>query len=303
MIVILTALPVEQQAVLEHLVDVEVHPHRAGTLFDVGSPAGRSATRVALGVTGPGTLGAAALTERAITEFSPRAVMFVGVAGGLRSWLEIGDVVVGTKIHAYHGGRSEDHAFLVRPRSWDASHELEQVARRLPRSDAWYGGLAGPGEGVAPSVHFEPIAAGDVVLNSGTSPVATRIRENFNDAVAIEMESSGFAIAGHLSGSVPMVTIRSISDHADGTKELTDGRGSQRIAARNAAAFAVALAAAIDEAAGARNDQQSEAEPGNADAGGEAVRVSNVAQGNARVGQQFGVNHGGVTLTWGADSR
>ncbi|MBB5908170.1 nucleoside phosphorylase [Actinoalloteichus hymeniacidonis] len=252
-------------------------------------------------MTGPGTLGAAALTERAIAEFSPQAVMFVGVAGGLRSWLEIGDIVVGTKIHAYHGGRSEDHAFLVRPRSWDVSHELEQVARRLPRRDSWYSRLPDSGAGITPAVHFEAIAAGDVVLNSGTSAVAQRIRENFNDAVAVEMESSGFALAGHLSGSVPMVTIRSISDHADGTKEASDSRGSQRIAARNAAAFAVALAEAVQQVVRTEERDRPKSQPHASK--GELGSISNIAQGNAQVGQQIGVSNGATSLTWGMGSK
>jgi adenosylhomocysteine nucleosidase len=297
MIVIQTALAVEQQAVLEHLVDVEVHKHPAGTLFDVGSLAAQPSRRIALGVTGPGTLPAAALTERAIAEFAPSAVMFVGVAGGLRPWLEIGDVVVATKVYAYHGGRSEDDEFLVRPRSWEISHELEQAARRLPRRNAWHALLPDAGEAITPEVHFDPIAAGDVVLNSTTSPLAEKIRRNFNDAVAIEMESSGFALAGHLSGRVSTVTIRSISDRADGTKAATDRQGSQRIAARNAAAFAIALAAAIDEETtdgSAEDDGTGTQAPNHAP----RVRNTNVAHKGAHVGQQNGVNTGDFHLTW-----
>ncbi|WP_229796398.1 5'-methylthioadenosine/S-adenosylhomocysteine nucleosidase family protein [Saccharothrix coeruleofusca] len=280
---ILTALQVEQRAVLEHLVDVEPHRHAAGTIFDVGTLAGQRNRRVALGVTGPGALGAATLTERAFAEFSPSAMMFVGVAGGLRDWLEIGDVVVATKVYSYHGGRSEDEEFLVRPRAWEISHAVEQTARRLPRDNAWAAALP-----ETPGVHFEAIAAGDVVLNSTTSPVARKIRRNFNDAVAIEMESSGFALAGHLSGKVPMVTVRAISDRADGTKSTTDREGGQRVAARNAAAFAVALAAALDD---------DETPGGTAGAPGNAptlptIRSTSVARDNAHVGQQIGVNFG-----------
>lgn len=292
MIVILTALPVEQRAVLEHLVDVEAHRHAAGTIFDVGSLATRRDRRIALGVTGPGALGAATLTERAFAEFSPSAMMFVGVAGGLRDWLEIGDVVVATKVYSYHGGRSEDDEFLVRPRAWEISHALEQTARRLPRDNSWCAALP-----EVPSVHFEAIAAGDVVLNSTTSPVAQKIRRNFNDAVAIEMESSGFALAGHLSGKVPMVTVRAVSDRADGTKSTTDREGGQRVAARNAAAFAVALAAALDDGGTAEAPRQP------SPASLPTIRNTNTARDNARVGQQIGVNLGALGAGWTGEDR
>lgn len=299
MIVILTALPVEEQAVLEHLVDVEVHKHAAGTLFDVGALASKPERRIAVGVTGPGALSAATLTERAFAEFAPSAMMFVGIAGGLRSWLEIGDVVVASKVYAYHGGRSEDDEFLVRPRAWEISHAVEQVARRLARGNAWHSHISGRDGEPDPAVHFEAIAAGDVVLNSTSSPLAQKIRRNFNDAVAIEMESSGFALAGHLSGKVPMVTVRAISDRADGTKAATDGKGAQRIAARSAAAFAVALAAALDDQTGepARNSQPK----GLPDL--PSIRNTNNARDHARVGQQMGVNLGPIRAGWtGGDS-
>ncbi|MFS8097895.1 5'-methylthioadenosine/S-adenosylhomocysteine nucleosidase [Lentzea alba] len=275
MIVILTALPVEQEAVLEHLVGVREHRHELGTLFDVGTLPGHPGREVAVGVTGQGTLAAAALTERAIAEFSPAAVLFAGIAGGLRPWLEIGDVVVGTKVYAYQGGKSEDAEFLARPRSWDISHELEQVARRVHRARAWH---ADP----APEVCFEAIAAGDVVLNSTTSSVADALHRNYNDAVAVEMESAGFALAGHLAGRVPTAAVRGISDRADGTKSTTDRNGGQLLAARNAAAFAVALAAAVQD--NGSSAKASEPLP--------QVHNQNIAQTGANVGQQIGVNTG-----------
>lgn len=292
MIVILTALAVEQEAVLEHLVDVREHRHVQGTLFDVGGLVGDPGRKVALGVTGQGTLAAAALTERAIAEFSPAAVLFVGIAGGLKSWLEIGDVVVGTKVYAYHGGKSADAEFLVRPRAWEISHELEQVARRVHRARTWHTPL---GETQAPEAYFEAIAAGDVVLDSATSPVADALRRNYNDAAAVEMESAGFALAGHLAGRVATATVRGISDHADGSKAVTDGRGSQRLAARNAAAFAVALAAGIHDDSGENGAPAAKAEAKPLP----PVSIGSFTQKGGTVGQQNGVNTGDFHMNLG----
>ncbi|MFD1148990.1 5'-methylthioadenosine/S-adenosylhomocysteine nucleosidase [Saccharothrix hoggarensis] len=287
MFVILTALNIEHQAVFEHLTDVHERTC-SGTLFEVGTLATRPDRQVALGVTGAGTTTAATLTERARTEFSPTAMLFVGVAGGLRDWLEIGDVVAATKVYSHHGARSEDAGDLARPRSWDASHALEQRARRLPRGDAWYSYLPDGGEHVRPGVHFDPIAAGDVLLNSRTSSLAQALRTNYNDAVAIEMESSGFAHAAHLSGNVPTMTIRGISDHADGNKAASDRAGTQLLAARNAAAFAIALIAALDDASG----QEGRGPTPAAGPSMPTIHNTNSASGNARVGQQVGVQLG-----------
>jgi nucleoside phosphorylase len=287
MIVILTALNVEQDAVLEHLVDVEERRHASGTVFDIGTLAGHPGHRVAVGITGPGTTTAAVLTERAKAEFSPAAMMFVGVAGGRSGKLAIGDVVVGTKIYSYQGGRSQDDGFRVRPRAWEISHRLDQTARRLLRRDAWYDFLPQDAREQHPKVAFGPIAVGDVVLDSTTSELARRIDESYNDAIAVEMEGSGFAHAAALSDQLPVVVVRGISDRADGTKRATDREDNQPVAARNAAAFAVALAAALDP-----EQPAGHAEP--AHPALPVVHNRNVARDNAQVGQQIGVNFGAI---------
>ncbi|WP_261569905.1 5'-methylthioadenosine/S-adenosylhomocysteine nucleosidase family protein [Frankia gtarii] len=295
MIVLLTALSVEHDAVRDLLTNVVQRTCAGGTIFEVGELAAHPGRKVALSVTGTGALPAATLTERALTEFKPTAVLFVGIAGGLCDWLEIGDVVVATKIQAYQGGRSEDDEFLIRPNAWLVSHELEQIARRLPRDPRWRAGLPTASGANAPAVHFEAVAAGDIVLNSRTSAEAERIRRSFNDAVAIEMESAGFAQAGHLHGRVSMATIRAISDRADGTKSTTDSRGAQRLAATSAAAFATALAAAINEPGEVDHSPRSERRTVPVDPG--TVHNSNVNH-NGWVGAQLGVNTGNFRLTW-----
>ncbi|BAD59270.1 5'-methylthioadenosine/S-adenosylhomocysteine nucleosidase [Nocardia farcinica] len=289
MIVILTALGVEQDAVLEHLVDIDVHKHDAGTLFDVGAIAGHPEHRVAVGVTGAGTTTAAALTERARSEFAPSAMMFVGVAGGLRDWLAIGDVVVGTKVYSYQGGRSEDDEFLVRPRAWELSHRLDQLARRLRRGNSWYTFLPERARTADPEVYFEPIAVGDAVLNSKKSEIARRIRSSYNDAIAVEMEGSGFAHAAALADQVPAVVIRGISDHADGMKASADRAGGQAIAAGNAAAFAIALATALDPEPGSVSARSAAATPTLP-----TIHNELIARDRAQVGKQIGAQ-----FNWG----
>lgn len=79
LVVILTALNLEYQSVRERLVDLRLHLHKSGTRFEVGVVKGTSC-RVALGLTSKGNQSSAVIAERAIQEFSPVAVLFVGVA-------------------------------------------------------------------------------------------------------------------------------------------------------------------------------------------------------------------------------
>ncbi|QYN22941.1 5'-methylthioadenosine/S-adenosylhomocysteine nucleosidase [Amycolatopsis sp. DSM 110486] len=286
MIVILTALDIEHGAVRARMTGVEQRSHRAGTLFDVGTLDDWPGCTVALAVTGMGNITAAALAERAVAEFSPAAILFVGVAGSLREWLQLGDVIVADKVYAYQGGRSVDEGLLSRPRAWELSHRADQIARSLKRDGTWSRSLSAESQGNTPRVHLGPIAAGDVVLDSRLSDVAELLRKNYNDAVAVEMESAGLALAGHLNENIPAVTIRGISDHAGGEKELTDREGWQGPASRNAAAFAVALAAALDD--GRDGEGRAKEEP----AVPPSPSPTMIARDNARVGQQIGINHG-----------
>lgn len=282
MIVILTALEVEYAAVRRQLTGLRPHRHAAGTMFELGEVAGHPDRSVALGLAGAGNATAAIITERAVTEFAPETVVFVGVAGGLRDWLAIGDVVVATRVYGYHGERSEEDGSRIRPRAYETAHELLETARVLARSASWRTGLD-----TEPCVHFEPIASGEVVLNSKNSPTARRLDLHFNDAVAVETEGAGVAQCGHLQRGLPTITIRGISDHADGNKDSVDKTGSQRLAADHAALFARALIAAGDSGGGpSGRESKGETVPG--------MSVVNKVRGNHNNTVQAGIVHGGI---------
>jgi 8-oxo-dGTP diphosphatase len=241
-VVILTALDLEYNAVREQLDGFTAYQHPAGTLFEI---AGRPCCpkSVVIGVTGIGIPGAAVLTERAINVFQPEALLFVGIAGALVDELALGDVVVATKMYAFHGGKYQKGGFRARPHAWDAPHRLEQLARHVARTGAWNDGP--DGTGTPPTVHFKPMAAGDVILNSRTTTLARQIRRHYDDAAAIEMEGAGVAQAGHLNQALPVLIIRGIADRTDGEKYAADCTVHQRAAAVHAARFAVGIASAI----------------------------------------------------------
>lgn len=298
-VVVLTALDLEYDAVRRFLTDVKKVPHPAGTRFEIGTVRGHN-TQIALAVAGKGNHSAAVITERAITQFNPHTVLCVGVAGALHSHISLGDVIVATHVYAYHGGTSEDHQFGARPRSWQASHDLEQLARDIQRSGSWTDLLYPNDPATMPRVHLAPIAAGEVVVQSQTAETARAIHLHYNDAVAVEMEGAGVALAGHLN-RMPTLVIRGISDMATSEKSALDRSGWQPRAATNAAAFAVALAVECTTADKGKPLRQN---AGVADSpqshpaiGGERAMASNfynIAQPGASVEMQIGQLNGTV---------
>ncbi|MGW1601761.1 5'-methylthioadenosine/S-adenosylhomocysteine nucleosidase [Streptomyces eurythermus] len=221
-VLVLTALALEYAAVrpyIEHRQEL-VHPGN-GTVVEAGLLSG-TPWRLAAAELGEGARNSAALTASLIGWLDPRAVVFTGIAGGLKPDIALGDVVVGTKVYGIHGGKVTPEGTLGRPEAWYGSNALVQAARSAARDmpDA--------------RVHFKPIATGDVVLADAGSETARWIREHFNDTAAFEMEGSGAAHAAHLEGRDALV-VRGISDHADHDKSAADAGGSQERAAQRAA--------------------------------------------------------------------
>lgn len=287
-IVVLTALDVEYQAVRARMTALRAHRHRAGTRYEIGLlPDGQC--QAALGLTGVGNQSAAALAERAIAEFSPVAVFFVGVAGALWDHIMLGDVVVANRVYAYHGATSQDDGLKARPRAWEMAHEAEQLAHRLVRGGGWTRSL--PPGGAVPVARIGPIAAGEVVQDSAISDQARWIRDVYNDAIAVEMEAAGVAQAGHVNRSLPVVVVRGISDRANGTKATTDGAGWQARAAANAAAFATTFAELL-----ARELPGGTAGTAGPDGRRSGDTTTNIANGHAHVVIQAGRIEGPVVL-------
>jgi adenosylhomocysteine nucleosidase len=288
-IVILTAMNLEYRAVRAQLSGITAHTHPMGTRFEIGHLNG---CRVALALTGKGNQSAAVLTERAAAEFAPAAVIFVGVAGALQPHLALGDVVVATHVYAYHGATSQDDGITARPRTWELSHRVQQIAAHLERTGDWASQL--PGGPPPPRVHFGPVAAGEIAHYSAMSDARQWLREHYSDAVAVEMEAAGVAQAGHLNDALPTIMVRGISDPADESKSAADEAGWQPRAADNAAAFATDLAALLAAELDKGRGPSSRSRAGGTGHGG----PTNIAIGNARVGVQ-GENvtiHGGIQL-------
>ncbi len=243
--VILTALPVEYEAVRVYLKDLREKVHE-GTIYELGRfDSGDRYWEVAIAEIGMGNPGAASATERAIAYFKPQLVLFVGVAGGLKD-VQLGDVVAANKVYGYEFGKVDTTGFKTRPNVYNATHALEQRARAVARRQDWLNRLPLPLPVPEPKALIGPIAAGEKVLASTTSETWNLIKQSYGDALAVEMEGHGFLAALHANQHVEALIVRGISDLIDGKQEA-DATNSQELATRHASAFAFEILARLGE--------------------------------------------------------
>lgn len=241
--VILTALQLEARAVLEHLGETSTEYDYIGTAYSCGTFCdGDIRWKIAVAECGPGNQRAGLIATHAIHHFDPAVVLFVGVAGSLKSDVPLGDVVASSKVYNYHSGKAEKD-FLPRPAVENTNFRPEQLARSVARAQRWFQRIRRrhpdrPGD---PAAHVGPIAAGEQVDADERSHTHKLIKKLYSDALAVEMEGYGTLAATNIT-KVDAIVVRGISDNVV-DKAQCDGKGWQPIAAHYASAFAFELLA------------------------------------------------------------
>jgi nucleoside phosphorylase len=239
--VILTALRVEYLAVRKFLTDLHEEVHPQGMVYERGV---FGDWQVGIAEVGAGNNTSAVESERAIGHFEPDVLLFVGVAGGLKDDVKIGDVVAATKIYAYESGKVGDKdQFLTRPVVGNSSAQLVARARAEARKDDWRERLSSSEP--LPEVFVGAIAAGEKVVAAKESQMFKFLRSNYNDALAVEMEGFGVLNAAFAYPSIQAIVIRGISDMVEGKNDPALGLEGdrQRTASIHASAFAFELLA------------------------------------------------------------
>jgi nucleoside phosphorylase len=247
-VVILTALAVEEEAVVQALGNCSVHQRR-GQSLRFGDVAGQRVLVFPIG--GMGNAGAAQAAQRVIGIWNPARIMLVGICGGVRSAsddVRLGDVLVPDQVVGYELGKVTPGGTARRYEAYRPDIELLSRARSIQPGE-WVHTIATPRPDQSvrtyPLVHVGPVLSGDKVV---ADPAALdRLRLAWPQAVGVEMESLGVALAAYRNGPGFLV-VKAISDFADNAKDDDWHRYSAEAAAR----FAIAVLGSAPAAVGRR---------------------------------------------------
>ena len=241
---IITALGLETDAVLDQLEDVKVS-HDGPLPVRRGSLRCDPTWEVVVVEAGANNLNAATYATAAVVQYRPAVTMFVGVCGGFEvEGVKEFDLVVPPDVHYYGLGAAEEQ-FEHRSSQRPVSRYALDVAKTVAGNDEWQ--QLAPDDAAGHSdVRFEPLASGDHVVKSLDSATYALIRRISSKIVAVDMEASGFLTAtGWWQPTHPLV-VRCVSDlvsDKDPEKDLE----RQPQAAIIAAAFASGVLRALSE--------------------------------------------------------
>ena len=157
---------------------------------------------------GIGKVNAAMGTLMLVNNFTPNYVINTGVAGGADTKVNVMDVVAGTRV-AYHDVWCGPESVLGQVQGLPLYFEgAKRLIDLVPERDHIHKGL---------------ICSGDQFID--TIDAVNRIKGNFPDALAVDMESGAIAQVCHLN-KVPFLALRVISDSPgashDNTKQYLD---------------------------------------------------------------------------------
>jgi adenosylhomocysteine nucleosidase len=179
----------------------------------------------------PGPQSAALAYRRLRDAVRPSVVLLVGVAGGIRSDLAVGDVVIADEIVVYDARRET----LAAPRHRGRSHPVTPALRhRVNEFFLRYGSTITDPAGGRVHVFRGPIGSGSAVVTDAGSDIVRFLRRFNEKTLAVETEAAGvgqefYEEIGPVCG---WLTIRGISDLADRDK----GHGWHQLASDHAAA-------------------------------------------------------------------
>lgn len=261
-IVILSALPEEYQAVCSRLTNSRQAPGSLSNTnlyaWELGEILHQETGRpysVAVGLTGrAGTSDSALATQNAISQWNPRYVFFVGIAGGLGS-LQKGDVVIARLIHGYEYGKLDDKQFITRS-DWTYHTDQGLVTNAMAfivRNPDWIEDIrVSSPEETEPQASIGEIASGDKVVDDPDMEFFQSVIKTWPKLEAVEMEGVGVSKAieqaRSMGVSVGFLMIRGISDKPRPNTEAENRGTSERdtwkvYAADVAAAFTISFIA------------------------------------------------------------
>jgi adenosylhomocysteine nucleosidase len=197
-----------------------------------GFSVGRGSPKiVSVQANGQGQTAASAAARRLTERYRFKALVLVGIGGGIAPDLCIGDVVVATRVVGYDLHKETLRGIQRRGQEWAAPSKVCDgineffIAQGEPAGFPGFRARAGL------------VGSGSAVIAS-TRSNARRFLRDYNDKVlVVDMESEGLAHHCHSTGGQGWVVVRGVSDLADEQKD----DDHQIVAARNAAVVVRAL--------------------------------------------------------------
>lgn len=203
---IIGAMDEEVAKVKERMTNVRM-VKKAMMEFNQGNLGGKQAVVVRSGI---GKVNAAVCTQILVDDFKVEAVINTGIAGSLRSWIDIGDIVVSTDalqhdMDAVSFGYPAGQIPRMDVFSFKADEELAEIAKEVCRE-------------VNPeiSVYLGRIVSGDQFISDDATK--SRILDTFG-GYCTEMEGAAIAQTAYLN-RIPFVILRAISDKADNSAQM-----------------------------------------------------------------------------------
>lgn len=248
-VVILTAIIEEYLAVKQHLKNiVEVDENDTSYEAGVFEFNGIDIATIFIRECGAKNTTASQETERAIQNFKPDAMFFVGIAGSRKPKdLTIGDVIFPEKVYFYEGGKSEKDSFVSRPEVENMTFTLMETAKKERRKEDWKILIKGDWKQEV-TANIGIIASGEQVVEHYNSGIGRILTEFYNDTSAVEMEGYGFAKAANRQGretsNVLIGIVRGISDIIEQPSSTNENIDADRRPS-NAKQFASDTAAAF----------------------------------------------------------
>lgn len=223
---IVTALKIERDAMLARLEggrkiqdDFDPYTYYRGYVTIPGSAERYEVVLVML--LDMGNDEAAVATTQMIQRWQPHSVIMMGIAGGVRGKVSLGDVVVANYAHYYEAAKQTPHGEQRRPLQFSSDRLLYGRALAYEASE-WKGDINIPRPGAEetklPDAHFGAIGCGEKVI-ADAEALAQLLRE-CPKMIAVAMEGAGVARAATNHASKPrFLEVRGISDYADPQKD------------------------------------------------------------------------------------
>jgi adenosylhomocysteine nucleosidase len=241
---IVSALHDELASVLALMPD-EHRQAVGGREFWVGHLHGQDVVAVLSGI---GKVAAATTATLLVQRFGVQRIVFTGVAGGLGSGVNVGDVVLARsflqhdmdasplfprhEVPLYGRARFEADEALADALELACERMLQTLPGQLPHATVQAFGLQ------SPRLHQGLLLSGDRFV--ATTAESQALQRELPEALAVEMEGAAFAQVCHDFG-VPLAVVRTISDRADDLAHVDFPRFLRDVASRYSGAIIEAL--------------------------------------------------------------